>query len=119
MRLLIHHLIVGGTYIDGTSYQGVTSVPKVGLNSCTKGDRLMTYTFDMCCPGRRLCTDQIYVEFGYIIVIKFLQSTTIVSACFSNPCLNGGWCVPKDQSYECQCRFGFKGTYCEIGSWTY
>ncbi|XP_020617310.1 uncharacterized protein LOC110055271 [Orbicella faveolata] len=35
--------------------------------------------------------------------------------CFSSPCQNGGTCVPnyKDGTFECRCRNGLVGKYCE------
>jgi len=34
--------------------------------------------------------------------------------CTSQPCLNGGQCVPTDVSYQCQCAPGFDGKTCEL-----
>ncbi|KAK2155929.1 hypothetical protein LSH36_226g00004 [Paralvinella palmiformis] len=35
-------------------------------------------------------------------------------ACYSNPCMNGGWCQQNsDWDYVCQCRFGYEGKNCE------
>jgi hypothetical protein len=34
--------------------------------------------------------------------------------CASQPCLNGGQCVPTDFSYQCQCAPGFDGKTCEL-----
>uniref|UniRef100_A0A672U6H2 Pikachurin n=1 Tax=Strigops habroptila TaxID=2489341 RepID=A0A672U6H2_STRHB len=39
--------------------------------------------------------------------------------CVSSPCANGGTCVPKKDSYECDCPLGFDGQHCqkECGSY--
>uniref|UniRef100_A0A8B9PVU3 EGF like, fibronectin type III and laminin G domains n=1 Tax=Apteryx owenii TaxID=8824 RepID=A0A8B9PVU3_APTOW len=39
--------------------------------------------------------------------------------CLSSPCANGGSCVPKKDSYECDCPLGFDGQHCrkECGSY--
>jgi hypothetical protein len=35
--------------------------------------------------------------------------------CNSQPCLNGGQCVPTDvSSYQCECPAGFDGETCEL-----
>jgi len=36
------------------------------------------------------------------------------NSCASQPCLNGGQCVPTDVSYQCQCSPGFDGKNCEL-----
>ncbi|KAI6058093.1 hypothetical protein LUU34_01036500 [Aix galericulata] len=33
--------------------------------------------------------------------------------CVSSPCANGGSCVPKKDSYECDCPLGFDGLHCQ------
>uniref|UniRef100_A0A8B9PP35 Pikachurin n=1 Tax=Apteryx owenii TaxID=8824 RepID=A0A8B9PP35_APTOW len=35
--------------------------------------------------------------------------------CLSSPCANGGSCVPKKDSYECDCPLGFDGQHCRKG----
>ena len=39
------------------------------------------------------------------------------SACFSSPCQNGGTCLAnyEDDTFECLCKKGFIGEYCEKG----
>jgi hypothetical protein len=34
--------------------------------------------------------------------------------CVSQPCLNGGQCIPTDAWYQCQCAPGFDGKNCEL-----
>jgi len=34
--------------------------------------------------------------------------------CVSQPCLNGGQCIPVDSEYQCQCAPGFDGKTCEL-----
>ena len=34
--------------------------------------------------------------------------------CVSQPCLNGGQCIPTDSSYQCQCAAGYDGKTCEL-----
>jgi hypothetical protein len=36
------------------------------------------------------------------------------NVCASQPCLNGGQCVPTEFSYQCQCAAGFDGKTCEL-----
>lgn len=38
---------------------------------------------------------------------------TFNSSCLSNPCLNGGNCVEKTNSYICQCHEGYDGNRCQ------
>jgi Notch-like protein len=35
------------------------------------------------------------------------------SACFSQPCFNGGKCHEASGSFQCECQPGFQGVYCE------
>uniref|UniRef100_A0A8C4U8H0 Sushi, nidogen and EGF like domains 1 n=1 Tax=Falco tinnunculus TaxID=100819 RepID=A0A8C4U8H0_FALTI len=36
--------------------------------------------------------------------------------CSTNPCRNGGTCSRNAESYHCDCRAGFKGRLCELGT---
>lgn len=36
--------------------------------------------------------------------------------CVTSPCANGGTCVPKKDSYECDCPLGFDGQHCQKGN---
>ncbi|KAJ7335041.1 hypothetical protein JRQ81_012982 [Phrynocephalus forsythii] len=36
-----------------------------------------------------------------------------VHPCVTGPCANGGSCVPKKDSYECDCPLGFDGQHCQ------
>uniref|UniRef100_A0A663ECU1 Sushi, nidogen and EGF like domains 1 n=1 Tax=Aquila chrysaetos chrysaetos TaxID=223781 RepID=A0A663ECU1_AQUCH len=36
--------------------------------------------------------------------------------CSTNPCRNGGTCARDAESYHCDCRLGFKGRLCELGT---
>ncbi|RMC16640.1 hypothetical protein DUI87_06578 [Hirundo rustica rustica] len=38
--------------------------------------------------------------------------------CVTSPCANGGTCVPKKDSYECDCPLGFDGHHCQKSSLT-
>lgn len=55
------------------------------------------------------------------IVIRILATlfnlTTIVSDvndCASNPCMNGGHCIDLKDNFQCQCKEGFWGKFCEL-----
>ncbi|KAG7203366.1 hypothetical protein KM043_013441 [Ampulex compressa] len=37
-----------------------------------------------------------------------------IDECTANPCLNGGKCISNESDYECQCRDGFEGHFCEL-----
>ena len=39
-------------------------------------------------------------------------------ACLASPCKNGGICKDLVNSYECECRVGYSGPNCEIGTLT-
>ncbi|KYO29024.1 pikachurin [Alligator mississippiensis] len=36
-----------------------------------------------------------------------------VHPCVNSPCVNGGSCVPKKDTYECDCPLGFDGQHCQ------
>lgn len=38
-----------------------------------------------------------------------------ISSCASNPCLYGGTCVPRGESFYCQCRGQYSGQRCQLG----
>ena len=44
-----------------------------------------------------------------VVVIFYLD----FDECLSKPCLNGGTCTDKINSYQCTCRAGFMGRNCE------
>ena len=44
-------------------------------------------------------------------------ATTLNPLCNPNPCQNGGVCVLLDETFECDCPFGFTGSFCEILRW--
>ncbi|KAK2154968.1 hypothetical protein LSH36_252g01036 [Paralvinella palmiformis] len=63
----------------------VGRVDSISLYQCDIGDGLHRYTYHLCCPS-----------------------------CYSNPCLNGGWCQQdSNMNYVCQCRYGYEGQNCE------
>ena len=40
----------------------------------------------------------------------------ILDPCASNPCRNGGTCIPEGNIFVCECPEGRRGIVCEIGS---
>ena len=60
----------------------------------------------------------------YVTIVRSSGNTTIsvcfsdhVDECTSNPCLNGGVCTNRLQSYRCSCPTHLSGTNCEIGKY--
>ena len=53
----------------------------------------------------------------YIIVIQpfFSVYINLGSPCDSAPCLHGGTCTNKAETFECTCRPGYSGKQCEHG----
>ena len=37
-----------------------------------------------------------------------------VNDCSSNPCMNGGHCIDLKDNFQCQCKEGFWGKFCEL-----
>ena len=95
----------------------------ISFNLCNIGDGLLTYHFHVCCPCKQYSkyhSDNtkciLKPLFQHLISIsdniKF--NISIFLACYSNPCMNGGWCQQNsDWDYVCQCRFGYEGKNCE------
>ena len=48
-------------------------------------------------------------------VVNQFYCIHLVTRCNSNPCRNGGSCVPELTSYFCICDAGYTGTNCENG----
>ena len=51
----------------------------------------------------------IYILLGYIG--ELCQS--LIDSCRTNPCLNGGTCIPLNPNYKCRCHDHFYGNHCE------
>ena len=45
-----------------------------------------------------------------------IQSTMNINECASSPCLNGGTCMDKFNSYKCSCAAGYTGANCETAN---
>ena len=43
-----------------------------------------------------------------------LYFVTVVTACTSRPCQNGGHCFGRVHSYQCHCQEGYTGENCQI-----
>ena len=39
--------------------------------------------------------------------------------CQSNPCRNNGFCVDKEDEYECHCGMGYTGRDCSLKVWVH
>lgn len=63
------------------------------------------------CPPAFLCR---WAADKYMLCL-LLPGKTCQQAdpCASNPCANGGQCVPFDSSYVCKCTLGFHGANCK------
>jgi hypothetical protein len=62
---------------------------------------------------KRVC----YLKMNYFLLTKSLfdiELGPLENPCVSQPCLNGGQCVPTESSYECQCAPGIEGKTCEL-----
>ena len=46
---------------------------------------------------------------------KTISHISEVHECKSSPCMNGGSCEDKVNSYECSCVGGYTGEHCESG----
>ena len=67
--------------------------------------------FCVCLPGFQGhdCSDEIN-ECEQIHEIKAENGSRIET---SNPCVNGGQCIDRLNSYECKCEFGYEGKNCD------
>ncbi|KAK6179269.1 hypothetical protein SNE40_011671 [Patella caerulea] len=50
---------------------------------------------------------------GEISDIQNQQQQLPINACFDNPCINGGTCVPKFVAFTCKCPPGYGGIVCD------
>ena len=53
---------------------------------------------------------QRFIKINYLISI-----IDINGMCRDNRCLNDGLCIPHDSGYNCSCKAGYSGQYCESG----
>ncbi|CAD5228949.1 unnamed protein product [Bursaphelenchus okinawaensis] len=59
---------------------------------------------------------------GFVIALVLVVACTAnrvedeEDRCIPERCLNGGKCVEEDSTVHCECRFGFKGVFCETRS---
>lgn len=50
---------------------------------------------------------------------RFHFSTVDVNECASNPCLNGGSCINRQNRFSCNCLSGYLGSRCENGQYLF
>ena len=50
----------------------------------------------------------------YSFALTFLYDQCL-GPCATNPCVNGGTCMPDGDDYWCDCPHQFSGEHCEIG----
>ena len=52
----------------------------------------------------------------FFICLQGVRSSTVDACAHSNPCKNGGECLPTDQGPVCDCtKIDFKGLFCQEG----
>ncbi len=93
----------GGT-CKGSKTNGKTS----NINHVIKQNVVILHLIDffcLCRPGYRGARCESVVD-----------SCTSASASASNPCLNGGACVPLVPGYRCRCPDNFYGVHCELST---
>jgi len=52
-----------------------------------------------------------FFSFSNFIFLSFKEN----QPCASNPCQNGGTCIPEGNGFRCECRGGFTGPRCQAG----
>ena len=50
------------------------------------------------------------------VLIQLKMFSVPQDVCSSNPCLNGGLCLNRNNTYRCECISGFTGKRCETGN---
>ncbi|KAF7710854.1 hypothetical protein HF521_009726 [Silurus meridionalis] len=67
-----------------------------------------------CEKGKRACRRD---TCGYVQVYSTFQTPQLQKncPCELNPCVNGGTCEKDGQDFDCICKTGFSGKFCQVG----
>ena len=78
----------------------------------------MTGLYILCLAVGSIMSEILFKTDPYVIIVQLLNvSSSPQSPCSSSPCKNEGTCVPSyiNGIYECLCKKGFIGEFCEKG----
>ena len=77
----------------------------------------MTGMYILCLAVGSIMSKILFKTDPYVIIVQLLNVSSPQSPCSSSPCKNEGTCVPsyKNGIFECLCKKGFIGEFCEKG----